>query len=88
MQDTWTIQNEASAAQKTLATKIQLGLRRSCGRAMTMPARDKHTLCAYTGCAGNARHPDDARCDVKEQLCFWSSISIISKIETADQKRI
>ena len=70
MQDTWTIQNEASAAQKTIAQKMRHCLRRSCGRVMTMLASDKHTLCAYTGCAEDARHPDDAKRDVKEQLCF------------------
>jgi hypothetical protein len=70
LQDNWTIQSEASAAQKTLAKKMRHCLRRRCGRAMTMPARDKHTLCAYTGCAEDARHLDDAKGDVKEQPCF------------------
>jgi hypothetical protein len=36
MQDNWTMHNEASAAQKTLATKIQHGLRRSGGRVNDM----------------------------------------------------
>jgi len=43
MQDTWTMQNEASAAQKTLATKIQLRLRRSCGRGRDMIGEPEST---------------------------------------------
>jgi len=36
MQNTRTIQNEASAAHENLATRVPHGLRRSCGRGSDM----------------------------------------------------
>ena len=53
---------------------------------VTLPARDKHTLCAYTVCAGNARRPDDAKSDLKEQPCFWKTISNKTKNRDSDSK--
>jgi hypothetical protein len=67
MQDTWTIQNEASAAQRTLAFRVLHGLRRSCGRVSDNAHRGQSTRRGGCGVCGLFNDLLPFKVHVKEQ---------------------